>query len=77
MSELQYAQTNGATHIFFYVQTFIGNRRNRQDSFDSHPPFGQTGYGTALSQSPIPLLPTLYQLSVNTRPHNKRNLYWD
>ena len=25
---MQYAQTSGATRIFFYVQTFIGNRTN-------------------------------------------------
>ncbi len=38
MGELQYAQTSGATRIFFYVQTFIGNRTNGEESFDSHPP---------------------------------------
>ena len=39
MGELQYAKTSGATRIFFYVQTFIGNRTNGEESFDSYPPF--------------------------------------
>ena len=58
MGELQYAQMSGATRIFFYVQTFIGNRTNGEESFDSHPPFGLTWTGTASSQSPTPLLST-------------------
>ena len=58
MGELQYAQTSGDTRIFFYVQTFIGNRNNGEESFDSHPHFGLTGTGTSSSQSPTPLLPT-------------------
>ena len=58
MGELQYAQTSGATRIFFYVQTFIGNRTNGEESFDSYPPFGLTWTGTASSQSPTPLLST-------------------
>ena len=62
MGELQYAQTSGATRIFFYVQTFIGNRTNREESFDSHPPFGLTWTGTASSQIPTPLLSTTYIL---------------
>ena len=59
MGELQYAQTSSATRIFFYVQTFIGNRTNGEESFDSHPHFGLTRTGTASSQSPTPLLTTL------------------
>ena len=38
MGELQFALTSGPTRIFFYVQTFIGNRTNGEESFDSHPP---------------------------------------
>ena len=56
MGELQYAQTSGATHIFFYVQAFIGNWTNGEEYFDSHPPFGLTWTGTASLQSPTPLL---------------------
>ena len=58
MGELHYAQTSGATPIFFYAQTFIGKRTNGEESFDSHPPFGLTRTGTASSQSPTPLLTT-------------------
>ena len=47
MGELQYAQTSGATRIFFYVQIFIGNRTNGEESFDSYPPSGLTWTGTA------------------------------
>ena len=42
MGELQYAQTSGATHIFFYIQIFIGNRTNKEDSLDFHELFGLT-----------------------------------
>ena len=38
MGALQNAQTSGATCLFFYVQTFIGNRTNAEDSFDSFEP---------------------------------------
>ena len=38
MGDWQYAQKRSATRIFFYGQTFIGNRTNREESFDSHPP---------------------------------------
>ena len=58
MGKLQYAQTSGATNIFFYVQTFIGNQTNGGKSFDSHPPFGLTRTETASMQSPTPLLTT-------------------
>ena len=37
-------------------QTFIDNRTNGKESFDSHHPFGLTRTGTASSQSPTPLL---------------------
>ena len=46
MGELQYAQMSGATCIFFYVQTIIGNQTNGEESFDSHPPFALTWTGT-------------------------------
>ena len=58
MGELQYAQASGATRIFFYVQTFIGNWTNGEESFDSHPLFGLTRTGTASLQSPTPMLTT-------------------
>ena len=58
MGELQYALTSGATRIFFYVQTLIGNRTNGEESFDSLPPFGLTRTGTASSKSPTLLLTT-------------------
>ena len=38
MCNVQYAQTSGATRIFFYVQTFIGNWTNTEESFNSVPP---------------------------------------
>ena len=69
MGELQYAQTSGATRIFFYVQTFIGNRTNGEESFDSYPPFGLTWTGAASLQSLTHLLSTPI-----TTQFNKRNL---
>ena len=42
MAELKYAQKSGATHIFFYVQTFIGNRTKADESFDSSNPLDWT-----------------------------------
>ena len=38
MCKLKYAQLSGATHIFFYLQTFIGNQTNAKESFDSSHP---------------------------------------
>ena len=63
MGELKYAQTSGATRKFFYVQTFIGNRTNGEESFDSHPPFGLTWTGTASSQSPTPLFDNIHTIN--------------
>ena len=42
MGELQYAQISGATHIFLFAETFIGNQTNAEEYFDSVPPPGLT-----------------------------------
>ena len=34
MGDLHHTQTSGPTHLFFYVQTFIDNRNNVQESLD-------------------------------------------
>ena len=55
MVKLQYAQTNSATYIFFWVQTFMGNRTNKKESYNSHPTYGLTLTGTVSSQCPTPV----------------------